>query len=151
MESIEEWIAALSAHPSVSLLEPLAKLTDWPSLFSTELEGGGNGSAERLAQQLVEAILSTSFEAYPGLLRHVSLPSSYEQLSNMTPYHLALDVYTNWSTEEQLFEVLGMVTGMLMSVSLQDCMRFCVQAILYRFNLQIRPEYRALFVESGDV
>ena len=151
VESIEEWIAALSAHPSVSLLEPLAKLTDWPSLFSTELEGGGNGSAERLAQQLVEAILSTSFEAYPGLLRHVSLPSSYEQLSNMTPYHLALDVYTNWSTEEQLFEVLGMVTGMLMSVSLQDCMRFCVQAILYRFNLQIRPEYRALFVESGDV
>jgi hypothetical protein len=61
-----------------------------------------------------------------------------------------VQVFTRWSTEEQLFDVLDMYTSVLMSEPLQVCMRFCLWAILHRFNLQIKPEYAALFVDSGD-
>lgn len=40
--------------------------------------------------------------------------------------------------------------SVLTSDLMQECMRFCVYAILQRFNLQIEPEYQALFVELGE-
>ena len=138
----------------MSLQEPLAGSSSpktsaaWQSLFSAEPGEREAGSSNKLAQKVVEAILSASFESFPGLLEHVGLPGTVDQLAKMTPYQLAVQVYNRWSTEEQLFDVLGMYTGAFMNESLQEGTRFCVQALLYRFNLQIRPEYRALFLDS---
>jgi len=157
LEVIEDWIEAFFTHRNVNLLEPLVGSRTrggsaaWQTLFSPQPREGEHESNERLALQVVEAILSTSFEAFPGFLEHVGLPGTSEQLDHMTPYQLAVQAYIRWSTEDQLFDSLGMYTGALMSESLQGCMRFCVQAILHRFNLQIRPEYQALFVEPGDL
>jgi hypothetical protein len=43
-----------------------------------------------------------------------------------------------------------MLVNGLMGETMQDCLRFSVRAILHRFNLRIRPDYRALFVESSS-
>jgi len=156
LQAVEDWIEALSSSRRVNLVEPLAgpsatkRSADWQSLFSAEAGEGEDRNGQRLAQQLVEAILSTSFEAYPGLLEHVGLSGTFDHLAIMTPYKIAVQVYTRWSTEDQLIDVLDMYTSLLMSVPLQECMRFCVRAILHRFNLQIEPEYKALFVDSGE-
>ena len=143
--AIEAWVKELSDQRNVNLLEPLAGSTGWQSLFSTEPGEGVNGSIEQLAQQLVEAILSASCEAFPEVLEHVGLPGTYDQLRELTPYPLAVQVYRRWEAQEQIFDVLDMHTELLMSEQLQACMRFCLRAILHRFNLQIRPEYRVLF------
>ena len=140
----------------MDLQEPLAGsktrggTTAWKALFSPEPLEWEAGSSERLAQQVVEALLSACMQAYPGLLEHVGLSGTFDHLAIMTPYQLAVQVYTRWSTEDQLIDVLDMYTSLLMSVPLQECMRFCVRAILHRFNLQIEPEYKALFVDSGE-
>jgi hypothetical protein len=156
LEAVEDWIEALSAHRIVDLQEPLAGsktrggTTAWKALFSSEPLDWEAGSSERLAQQLVEALLSAFFEAFPSLLEQLGLPGTSDQMVNTTPYQLAVQVYTRWSTEEQLFDGLGMLSSELMSDPLQECTRYCVQVILHRFNLQIRPEYRVLFVDSGE-
>jgi len=156
LEQMEDWIEALSAHPNAHLSEPLTGSKSrtgsaaWQALFTPQQPSGEHGSNERLAQQVVEALLSGCFQAFPGLLEHISLPGTFNQVLRTTPYQLAVQVYNRWETQEQLFQVLDMVTSMLMSTALQVCMRFCVRAILHRFNLQIEPEYRALFVESDD-
>ena len=140
----------------MDLQEPLAGsktrggTTAWKALFSPEPLEWEAGSSERLAQQVVEALLSACLQAYPGLLEQLGLPGTTDQMVNTTPYQLAVQVYTRWSTEEQLFDGLGMLSSELMSEPLQGCIRFCVRAILHRFNLQLKLEYRVLFVEPGE-
>jgi hypothetical protein len=150
VESIEGWKAALSNQRSVNLQPPLAGSNAWQSLFVVEAQSGGDEPDQRLAQQLVEAILSASFEVYPGILEQLSLPGTYPQLIKMTPYKLAVQVYTLWDSQEQLFEGFDMLVNGLKGETLQDGLRFCVDAILHSFNLQIRPDYRDLFVESSS-
>jgi hypothetical protein len=155
-QSLKDWIKALSDRKNVNLKEPLVGSRasgcsgKWQSIFTPQSQEEQVESNERLAKLVVEGLLATSFEAFPGLLEHVGLPGTYEQLLTTTPYRLAVQVYTRWDTREQLFEVLDMLSSVQMNEPLQDCMRFCVEAILYRFNLQIKPEYRALFVEPSD-
>jgi len=150
VESIEGWKAALSTQRSVNLQPPLAGSSDWQSLFVVEERSGVDEPDQRLAQQLVEAILSASFEAYPGLLEHLGLPGTYQQLAELTPYKLAVQVYTLWDSQEQLSEGFDMLVNGLMGETMQECLSFSVRAILHRFNLRIRPDYRALFVESSS-
>ena len=150
VESVESWKAALSQQQDVNLQPPLARSSDWQSLFLGEVQAGDDEPDQRLAQQLVEAILSASFEASPGIMEQLGLPGTYQQLAELTPYKVAVQVYTFWDAEEQLFEVLDMLVNGLMGETMQGCLRFSVQAILHRFNLQIRPDYRALFVESSS-
>ena len=156
LEQMEGWIELLSAHPAVDLQEPLTGSKSrtgsaaWQALFSHQSLSGEHGSDDRLAQQVVEALLSACMHAYPGLLEHAGLPGTFAELLKMTPYRLAVQIYTRWSTEEQLFEVLDILCSAVMSEQMQECMRFCTRAILHRSNLQIEPEYRVLFVDPGD-
>ena len=112
LEQMEDWIEALSAHPNAHLSEPLTGSKSrtgsaaWRALFSPQPPSGEHGSNEQLAQQVIEALLSACFQAYPGLLEHVGLPGTFDQVWQTITLPVTVQVYNRWSTEEQLFEVL---------------------------------------------
>jgi hypothetical protein len=147
------WITELSEFYEICLPDlvepshlknPDSKL---PLLFSTEAPDDDEASAfENLANQIADSLLSICMEVFPNLFQAVGLPYKMENLTQITPYELAVVVYNRWSTEEQFYARLSDQIKMIGAEPLQDYFRFCIQVLLYRFNIVINPKFRRFFV-----
>jgi hypothetical protein len=118
-------------------------------LFSKEPQDKEKNACENLAKQVVDSLLFACLEAFPDLLGSLGLPSTMDKLERLTPYELAVTVYGRWCTEKELVDELLEQTQSVLSESMQDLLQFCIEAMLYRFNVLIRPRYRELFVPAG--
>ena len=67
----------------------------------------------------------------------------------MTSYELAVAVFSKWDTEKDFVDELMAQTRLVLPEWNRDLLEFCAQAILYRFNIQIRPKYEQLFRSVG--
>ncbi len=150
--SIASWIVELSDTKGVHVPGHVGSMTKRKApmalqrLFSEELADKERRTPENLAQQTVDSLLSAYLKAFPDAFGSLGLPTTMENLERMTPYELAVVVFNRWSAEEELVDELIEQTKPILSELMQDFTRFCVQAMLYRFNVQINPKYRRLFV-----
>lgn len=115
-------------------------------LFSEERQDEEEGIRENLADQVVLSLLSVCLEAFPDLFGSLGLPATMDRLARTTPYELAVAVFSRWCTEKELADGLAEHTRSSLSQSMHDLARFCVQAMLYRYNVLLKPKYRGLFV-----
>jgi len=101
---------------------------------------------QNLAIQVVESLLSTCLEAFPDSFDKLGFPTSVDQLEHMTPYELAVPVFNKWRTEDELINEIAVQAKPFLSDAMQGLVQFCIQAMLYRLNVQVNPKYRDLFV-----
>lgn len=101
---------------------------------------------QRYALQLVDGFLSDCMDYFPEVLRSLYLPDSQEWTNQLTAYEMARIVYSRWSNPEQLVYDIKQNCQHLQSSNLCEFIRFCVLALLYRFNVKLRPEYRIFFI-----
>lgn len=104
------------------------------------------GMFKDLAKQIVESLLSACLEAFPDRFGTFGFPTTMKKLEQITPYEFAIIVFSRWSTEDELINELSGHTGLDLSSAMQDFIQFGMQAMLYRLNVLIRPDYRELFV-----
>jgi hypothetical protein len=150
--SIASWMVELSDAKEVYLpahVRPTIKgkaSMALQRLFLDEPQNGERHASNNLAQQVVDSLLSACLEAFPDLFESLGLPTTLDKLERTTPYELAVAVLNRWGTEKELVDELNEQTKSVLSESMQDFTRFCVQAMLYRFNVLINPKYRRLIV-----
>jgi hypothetical protein len=154
--SIAGWMAELSHMRGVHVpapIRPTAKgkaPTLLQQLFLDEPGLEERDNPENLARQTVESLLSVCLEAFPELFGSLALPTTMDRLEQTTTYDLAVAVFDRWCTEKELVDELAERTKSVLSDSTQALIRFCVQAMLYKLNVLIKPEFRALFVEESS-
>ncbi|MGB3714505.1 MAG: hypothetical protein WA996_08760 [Candidatus Promineifilaceae bacterium] len=154
-ESIASWIAELSGTRGVHLPADISLTTKGKtsealqSLFSEEPQLEERYTYEKLAKQFVDSLLSACLEEFSDLYGSLGLPTTMDKLERMTPYDLAVALFNRWSSEKELVDDLTEQTRSVLNESMQYLNGFCVQAMLYRFNVQIKPKYRGLFVSYG--
>jgi hypothetical protein len=149
--SIESWVRELqdlygSGIPALirptlqgivsSSLEPIfhGKTPDMDDKFS-----------ENLAKQVVESLLLVCLDMYSDLFGSLGLPNSIDQLEKSTPYDLAVVIFSRWSTEKEIGDELIMQSNSILSESMKALIQFCVQSMLYKYNVLINPKYKGLF------
>jgi hypothetical protein len=154
-ESVASWVAVLAKLLGIQVQAvPVQTATgespaDLAQLFADETQEKTSESCETLAKQVADSLLSAGLAAFPDRLEALGLPATRDQLEQMTPYALAVAVYSRWDTEKGLLEALERQTGPVLSEPLQGFIRFSIQAMLYRFNILVLPEYKTLFVNAG--
>ncbi len=115
-------------------------------VFSGKPQDGEENNSETLAKQVVDSLLSGCLQAFPDIFGSIGIPSTMEELERMTPYALAVAIFRRWRTEEELVDEMTTQSELVMSESMRDFVRFCIRAILYKFNVLIKPKYRDLFI-----
>jgi hypothetical protein len=151
-KAIRGWVAELSAMDRLHMPAHLGQITNGSGyvalqeLLSDRPQDGQGRSDENLAKQIVGSLLAAGLEAFPDFIESLGLPNTVEKLEQMTPYELALAVFSRWHTEEALSVELARTVQSIPGQAMQALVQFCVRAILYRFNVHIRPDYRPLFV-----
>jgi len=152
-QSIESWAAELLDTGRVhvpSRLEQIAGGTassPLQELFSDGVQDEAGNSLEIPAQQVVDMLLIACMQAFPDIFTWLGFPHTVDKLEGTTPYELAVTVFSRWSTQVDLFDDLNEKVRPLLGKSMQELVEFCVLAVLYRFNIQIEPLYRALFID----
>ena len=150
--SIASWMVELSDTQGVNIpahIRPTVKgeaSTALRRLFSEEPQDEERDTCESLAKQVVDSLLSVCLEAFPDPFGLLGLPTTMDELERLTPYELTVAVFNRWRTEKELFDELTEQTRSVVSESIQDFSRFCIQTMLYRSNILIDPKYRGLFV-----
>jgi hypothetical protein len=153
--SIASWIGELPDTKGVHLpvhIGPTAKgkpSTALRRLFSEEPQDEERRIYENLARQVVDSLLAPCLETFPDLFGSFGLPTTMDGLARTTPYELAAAILDRWYTEKEILDTLTERPGSTLSESMQNLIRFCVRALLYRFNILINPKYRGLFVEES--
>ncbi len=151
-EVIANWMSELADVEGVDLPvhirpgsngEPSTVLQD---VFSGKPQDGEENNSETLAKQVVDSLLSGCLQAFPDIFGSMGVPSTMEELERMTPYALAVAIFRRWRTEEELVDEMTKQSELVMSESMRDFVRFCIRAILYKFNVRIKPKYRDLFI-----
>ncbi len=154
-ESITKWLGELSDRRGVQAPAFISLTTKGKAsealqrLFSEEPQVEERYTYENLAKQVVDSLLSACLEEFPDLYGSLGFPTTMDKLERMTPYDLTIALFERWSTEKELVDELTEQTKSVLSESMQSVNRFCIQAMLYRLNVQIRPKYRGLFVSDG--
>ena len=153
--SIADWMAELSETRGVHLPEFFRPANNGKAsatlqrLFSPDPQIEAERAGENLAKQVVDSILAMGLQAFPDLFGSLGLPSTMDELEGMTPYELATAIFNKWDTEKELFDTLTEQSKPVLSETMQDFTRFCIQVMLYRLNVLINPKYRKLFVSDG--
>lgn len=118
-------------------------------LFSDEPEAEGEQrDRENLAVQLVDSLLSACLNAIPDIFGMFGLPASDADLERSTPYHLSVSIFSRWQSEDDLIRDANAQTESLLGESMVELIDFCIQAMIYRFNLRIEPVYKKLFTQQ---
>jgi hypothetical protein len=152
--SMVSWMAELSDTKGLHVPAPITLTTKGKAstalqrLLSEEPQDEERHAFDNLAKQVVESLLSACLEAFPDLFGALGFPTTLDELERITPYELAVAVFTRWCTEDELENELTELTRSVFSESTQDLIRFAVQAMLYERNILINPKYRGLFLES---
>jgi hypothetical protein len=152
--SITRWMAELSDTHGVRVpdhLRPTVRGGAAPALrrlFAEDPRGEERHTSQSLAKQAVDSLLSACLEAFPGPFGPLGLPTTMDELDRMTPYELAVAIFSRRRTENELVDELAEQTSAL-SEPMKEVSRFCVEAMLHWHNALIRPKYRDLFVPAG--
>ena len=157
--SVVKWTGYLSGANQIQQfleLDPASGEEDSPvirRLFNDRPQDDEKKSMAELAENLVDSLLSACLEGFPDLFNSIGLPSTLDELKQRTPYELAAAIFPRWHTEEEIINEAVRQVGSAPGELLQDFLRFCIQAVLYRGNIQLQPVYRQLFIpdqSSGD-
>lgn len=149
---ITSWSAELSDAAGVRALlhigetfnaEPGAVLL---KLFAVPPPDEEEYISENQAKQVVDSLLSGGLQAFPDMFESMGIPTTMEEIERIAPYTLAVAIFSRWRTEEELVDELTEQSKLAMSESMREFVRFCIRAMLYKFNVQINPKYRNLFV-----
>jgi hypothetical protein len=153
--SIESWMVELSDAKGLHIpahIRPISDGNEFTAiqlLFSEEQEDEEGHTWENLAEQVVDSLLSVCMQVFPDLYGSLGFPTTIETLERMTPYELTVAIFNRWCTESDFFDKLTEQSKSIMSESMQEFNRFCVLAILYKFNIRINPKYRDLFISTA--
>lgn len=144
--SISRWLAELSvikeAHGLTHLGQITAEAATFHEIFASRSHEGDNNFDESPAKEMVDLFVSSCLEVFPNFFESLGLPNTTEKLDQTTPYELAVAIFTRWELAEELNVQIQLVSPEWK----RGILRFCVQAILYRFNIQIKPKYKKLFI-----
>jgi hypothetical protein len=152
-QSIESWVVELLDTGRVFAPASLEQITGGKAsaplreLFSDGVQDGSGNPVEIPAQQVVDSLLTACMDTFPDIFTWLGFPHTVDELEGTTPYELAVTVFSRWSTQVELFDDLDAKVQPLLGKSMQELVEFCVLAVLYRFNVQIEPLYRALFID----
>ena len=149
---ITSWIAELTDVNGVRLPMHIGETFNGePSAVLKELFSGTSQDEEEhisddQAKQVVDMLLSGCQQTFPEIFRSMGIRTRKEELERVTPYELAVAIFNRWRTEEELVDEMTTQSNLVMNESTRDLKRFCIRAILYTFNVQIKPKYRDLFI-----
>lgn len=126
---------------------------DWSAFLeeATPEALAGNLPSPEQAKERIDAFLQEFLENYREELAAVGLPSTWAELEQLTPYALAARLYGHWNSESAVRTVLYAQMRIELGDKRQHLADFFVKAILYRFGVQLIPEYMALFESPGKV
>jgi hypothetical protein len=102
-----------------------------------------------LAKEIVEWLLTVCLAFFPEFFESLGFPNTIEKIERMTPYAMALRLSKNWETEKLLLAEATTQALLIQNEHLRSCYIFCIEALLFRFNLELTPKYRALFSDHG--
>jgi hypothetical protein len=126
---------------------------DWPAFLEEQapelLAGHSPGMGERpspeQAKERIDGFLREFLRNYRAELAAAGLPSTWAGLEQLTPYTMAAALYGRWDSESAVREALCEQMRIGPDDERQQLVDFFVKTILYRFGVQMIPEYRALF------
>jgi hypothetical protein len=98
------------------------------------------------AKERVDGFLQEFLRTYYEELTAVGLPSTWSELEQLTPYTLAVALYGRWDSESAVREAICEQMRIGLGDERRQLVDFFVKTILYRFNVQMIPEFKALFV-----
>lgn len=144
--SISRWMAELSntMQAPTHLEQIIGENTVIQELFTESPHEGDIHSQESQSKQVVDLIVSLCLDAYPNFFQSLGLPSTTNELDQITPYELAIAVFG----KSDFAEELTVKTQAVSPEWKRDLLQFCVHAMLYRFNVLIKPKYRQLFISA---
>jgi len=138
VETISRWISELK----IDKVETNTGAAMIDELFTKQQMFASKGLKENQAEMIVSFLVSIAMQNYPNSFEIIGLPSKRTDLERMTPYELTSAIFSKWELAEDLLEQTQSITPEWK----RDLLRFCIQAILYRFNILIIPKYRQLFI-----
>jgi hypothetical protein len=121
-------------------------LVDLETLFPGSTAIVNEHANRQFATKLVEGLLADCMDCFQEVFRSLALPDSHESVNHLTAYEMARIVYSRWSTSEHLVHELDNKCKHLQLSEMCEFIRFCVLALLYRFNVKLLPEYRIFFI-----
>jgi len=130
-QEIRDWPGFLQEHAPEVLLDNSRKAGDWPS--------------PEQAKELVDVFLQGFMHRYGEELASVGLPYKWIELNQLTPYTLAVTLYGHWDSETAVCEAICKQLRIAPGDERRQLVGFFVKTILYRFNVQLLPEYKPLF------
>ena len=146
--SISRWVAELSntreTHVPVHLGQTTGGSSTFHELFTERPQEDNVLSEESQAKEAVDLLVSACLEAFPSFFESIGLPSTAAELDRIAPYDLAIVVFSRCDFVKEL----NVKTQSISPEWKRDLLQFCVQAILYRFNILTGPKYRQLFIPT---
>jgi hypothetical protein len=147
------WSAELSETYGIQVIQVIKESRHYKldDLFSDEEPNDEETSSnyENLAKQVFASLLSACIEIFASQFDALGFPASKKKIEQATPYELATAIFNKWPSEDALFEALNDLTSSVQSKPLQELCRFCVQGMMYKFNILFTQKYKALFVSDG--
>ena len=145
--SISRWMAELSSIKELHVPSHLGQTTGrsvaYHELFAEKPQDGElNSDVNQAAKEVADFLVSACLRVFPGFFKSLGLPSTIDELERITPYGLAIAVFSRWELADELTVEIQSV----LPEWKRDLLQFCVQAILYTFNILIKPKYRQLFI-----
>jgi hypothetical protein len=145
--SISRWMAELSRikelHVPSHLGQKTGRSVAYHELFAEKPQDGElNSDVNQAAKKVADFLVSACLGVFPGFFKSLGLPSTIDELERITPYGLAIAVFSRWELADELTVEIQSV----LPEWKRDLLQFCVQAILYTFNILIKPKYRQLFI-----
>ncbi len=153
-ESIVNWIAELSGDRGNELLDLRTYVNEGHPTQALErlfIEAQTKEDLSRYAHEaetVVEWLLAAGLDTFPEAFAGWGVPATMEDLGEITPYALAVQVYDRWSTEKELVDFIVEKYQSSLSSSMLDFVEFCTRAVLHRFNLQIDRNYKIFFAAA---
>jgi hypothetical protein len=151
-QAISTWMDEIAFSLDIDLpaeltAEPSGKPSAWlAELFSAEPETDEDKETwQHTAEEVVEALISISMYAYPRELKTLGLPHSQAEANQTTPYPLAQTLLPLWQTQNAFDMQVDKLCRSKMSAAAQEFFRFCVRAILYKYNLEFSVDLRKIF------
>jgi len=155
-EQVAGWLAALSEmegghYPAnIELASNRLAGSDIQLLFSDEPQDEGKDIHTAQALQVVNLLVKICLATFPDLLESLGFPESMEALEQLTPYDLAVAVYHRCATWDEIEDELAVHPGSNLNKAMGDFVRFCIKAMLYKFNVVLDPKLKGLFVNSEN-
>lgn len=151
----EEAIETMFAHIGETYLSnAYTETRDWTEFLARQAPGGMPGSigqwverpSAEQAKMRVDNFLQEFFGTYAEVLAAIGLPASLVELAQMTPYDLAVTLYAHGLSASEIAAEIRELAHIQQNDDGYQLAEFFTNAILYRFNVQLIPEYEPLFM-----